>query len=83
MFQSKAIYTLLSNIRPRSAPALELLSRATSSVGVCTVPAVPTQEAIPEEGGYKKMLNSPMETTINNVKHEQQTNLRYTGEVAT
>ena len=38
--------------RPRSVPALELLSRAASSVGVyCTVPTVPTQEAIPEEGG--------------------------------
>ena len=36
----------------RSALALELLSRAESSVGVCTVPAVPTQGAIPEEGGH-------------------------------
>ena len=36
------------------APALELLSRAVSSGGVCTVPAVPTQGAIPEEGGYLK-----------------------------
>ena len=43
-----------SDIQPRSAPALELLSRAVSSVGICTVPAVPTQGAIPEEGGYKK-----------------------------
>ena len=32
--------------------ALELLSRAVSSVGVCSIPAVPTQGAIPEEGGY-------------------------------
>ena len=40
---------------PRSAPALELHSRAASSVSFSfTVPAVPTQEAIPEEGGLKK-----------------------------
>ena len=27
----------------------------------CTVPVVPTQEAIPEEGGYKKkMLSDPL-----------------------
>ena len=32
--------------RPRSEPALDLLSRAMSSVGI--TPAVPTQEAIPE-----------------------------------
>ena len=46
-------HTLLSDVRPRTAPALELLSRAASSVGVCTVPAVPTQGTIPK-GGYKK-----------------------------
>ena len=36
-------------------------SRAASSVGViCTVPTVPTQEAIPEEGGKeKKWLKLP------------------------
>ena len=39
-----------------SAPALELLSRAASSVEVCTVPAVPTQGAIWEEGRYKKKI---------------------------
>ena len=35
-------------------PDLELYSRAASSVASCTIPVVPTQEAIPEEGGYKK-----------------------------
>ena len=49
---------ILSDVRPRSAPALELLSRAASSVGVFTVPAVPTQRAIPEEGRYKKKLET-------------------------
>ena len=44
-----------ADIRPRSVPALELLSRASSSVGVySTIPTVPTQGAIPEEGGYQK-----------------------------
>ena len=41
----------LPDIRPRSVPALEVLSRAASSVGVYSiVPTVPTQGAIPEEG---------------------------------
>ena len=46
------ISLLLSDVRPRSAPALELLSRTESSVGVCSVPAVPTQGEIPDKGGY-------------------------------
>ena len=47
-----ALVIEISNNRPRSVPALELLSRALSSVGVYyTVPMVPTQGAIPEEGG--------------------------------
>ena len=43
----------------KSVPALELLSRAVSSVGIFrTVPTVPTQGAIPEEGGYEKKIMS-------------------------
>ena len=35
-------------------PALELQSRAESSVGVCNTLVVPTQGAIPENNGYTK-----------------------------
>ena len=43
-----------SDIQPRSEPALELHSRAASSVGVMYRSSSPTQGAIPKEGGYKK-----------------------------
>ena len=36
-----------------------------SSVGVCTVPAVPTQGAIPEEGGYKKKKKKTIRKILN------------------
>ena len=48
----------LPDVRPRSVPALELQSRAKSSVGNCTTSVVPTQGAIPEKGGYKKNNNN-------------------------
>ena len=50
----------LSDDRPGSVPALELISRAASSVGVMYGSTVPTQGVIPEEGGYKKTLSHPV-----------------------
>ena len=50
-----AFQRTISDNRPRSVPALKLLSRAASSVGIYrTIPTVPTQGAIPEEGGKEK-----------------------------
>ena len=63
---------ILSDIRPRSAPALELLSRAVSSVGVSTAAAVPTQGAIPGGGGIEKKLPNQIQnfkTSLNKVQN--------------
>ena len=68
-FNLEKHHTLLSDGRPRSAPALELLSRATSSVRVCTVTAIPTQGAIPEEGGYKKNCESEYGKNVTTDEH--------------
>ena len=42
----------------KKVPALELQSRAESSVGVCTTSVAPTQGAIPEKVGTKKNQSS-------------------------
>ena len=46
--------TSLPDVRPRSAPALELQSRAESSVGVCTTSSGPNTVSNPEEGRVLK-----------------------------
>ena len=46
---------VIADVQPRSAPALELISRAVSSVGVMYRSSSPNTEGnAGEEGGYKK-----------------------------
>ena len=46
---------------------IELLSRAASSVGVCTIPGVSTQGEIPDEGRYLKKIKIKVDYILLNV----------------